>query len=94
MTAATRGIEERNGHSNTYQMMSANLSDRDGEIGTVLEYQSDWSEWFAWRPVRLYMTGRLAWLRPIHRRSVVKYGLTTWDFTDQPEAFATPAPVE
>ena len=73
-------------------MMTANISDHDGEIRTVLEYQSDWLEWFAWRPVRLYMTGRLSWLRPIYRRWVVKYGLTTCEYTDQPEMFVTPEP--
>src|SRR5581483_3210165 len=28
-----------------------------------LVYESDWKPWFAWHPVRLYMTGRIAWLR-------------------------------
>ena len=74
--------------------MTVNLSDRDGEIGTVLEYQSDWWEWFAWCPVRLYMTGRMACLRPVYRRSVVKFGLTGWEYTDQPEAFALPTHTE
>jgi len=56
----------------------------------ALRYESDWENWFAWRPVRLYMTGRLAWLRHIHRRNVRRSGISTCDYTDRPQEFATP----
>jgi hypothetical protein len=56
----------------------------------ALRYESDWENWFDWRPVRLYMTGRLAWLRTIYRRNVSRSGVSTCDTTDQPDQFATP----
>ena len=56
----------------------------------ALRYDRGWDSWFAWRPVRLYMTGRVAWLRVIHRRAVSRSGIATRDFTDQPDQFATP----
>ena len=56
----------------------------------ALRYKSDWENWFAWHPVRLYMTGRVVWLRHIHRRNVSRSGVATCDYTDQPDQFATP----
>ena len=56
----------------------------------ALRYESDWESWFAWHPVRLYMTGRHAWLRIIHRRNVSMSGIARCDYTDQPDQFATP----
>ena len=49
-----------------------------------------WRPWFAWRPVRLYMTGGYVWLRRIHRRGVTKNGLSMCDYTDRPEEFPPP----
>jgi hypothetical protein len=49
-----------------------------------------WQPWFAWRPVRLYMTGGYVWLRRIHRRGVMKNGLSMCDYTDRPEEFPAP----
>jgi hypothetical protein len=62
----------------------------DIEPPEALRYDSDWEDWFAWRPVRLYMTGRIAWLRVVHRRNVSRCGIATCDYTDQPDQFATP----
>jgi hypothetical protein len=45
----------------------------------------DWEPWFAWHPVRLYMSGRLAWLCRIHRRAIHRSGMAMWDYTDHPE---------
>lgn len=56
----------------------------------ILRYESDWESWFAWRPVRLYMTGQFAWLRHIHRRNVSRSGISTCDYTDRPDEFTTP----
>jgi hypothetical protein len=46
-----------------------------------------WESWFAWRPVRLYMSSRYAWLRPIHRRCVRKGVFMSCDYTDDPDAY-------
>ena len=46
-----------------------------------------WQPWFAWRPVRLYMTGRLAWFRRVHRRCVVKPVGQICEYTDSPDEF-------
>ena len=62
----------------------------DIEPPEALRYESDWESWFAWRTVRLYMTGGVAWLRPIHRRNVSRCGIVTRDYTDRPHQFATP----
>ena len=58
----------------------------------VLTIDSGWEPWYAWHPVRLYMSGRLAWCRLIHRRSIHRCGMAMWDYTDQPEQHANPAP--
>jgi hypothetical protein len=62
----------------------------DRQQSEALRYDSDWMRWFAWRPVRLYMTGGLAWLCFIHRRQVSRSGIATCDYTDRPDLFATP----
>ncbi len=46
-----------------------------------------WHLWFAWRPVRLYMTGQFAWLRQIHRRYVIRPVGTMCEYTDDPSTF-------
>jgi hypothetical protein len=51
--------------------------------------EGEWEPWFAWRPVRLYSTARLVWLRPLHRRWIVKFGLATCEYTDAPDQFPT-----
>jgi hypothetical protein len=45
----------------------------------------EWELCFAWHPVRLYGTGRFAWLRKISRRPVFigSFRLKT-DYTDSP----------
>jgi len=48
---------------------------------------SDWERWYAWRPVKLYMSGRYAWLRVIYCRCLHKNGIETCDYTDTPEDF-------
>jgi hypothetical protein len=62
----------------------------DRQQSDALKYDSDWESWFAWRPVRLYMTGGLAWFRFVHRRDVSRSGIATRDYTDRPDLFATP----
>jgi hypothetical protein len=52
--------------------------------------EGPWEAWFAWRPVRLYMTGRLRWLCAIHRRRVSKHGLDVHEYTDDPDAYPCP----
>lgn len=46
-----------------------------------------WRPWFAWRPVRLYMTGQFAWLRPLYRRRVIKPEGAACEYTDDPDEF-------
>ena len=46
-----------------------------------------WHPWFAWHPVRLYMTGQFAWLRQVYRRHVVKPVGTMCEYTDDPGEF-------
>jgi hypothetical protein len=46
-----------------------------------------WEPWFAWRPVKLYMTGHYAWLRRIYRRTVVKTAGSNCEYTDDPQEF-------
>ena len=46
-----------------------------------------WQPWFAWHPVRLYMTGQIAWLRQIYRRHVNKHVATICEYTDDPGEF-------
>ena len=46
-----------------------------------------WHPWFAWRPVRLYMTGQFAWLRQVYRRHVLKPMGATCEYTDDPREF-------
>lgn len=46
-----------------------------------------WEPWFAWRPVKLYMTGHYAWLRSIYRRTVVKTAGSNCEYTDDPGEF-------
>lgn len=52
-----------------------------------------WELWYAWHPVRLYMSRRLTWMCWIHRRAIHRSGMAMWDYTDQPEMHADP-PVE
>ena len=46
-----------------------------------------WHPWFAWHPVRLYMTGQFAWLRLVHRRYVTKAVGSICEYTDDPIEF-------
>jgi hypothetical protein len=50
-----------------------------------------WMSWFAWIPVRLYMSPRMAWLRVIYRRNVRIHGISSCDYTDQPDEYPCPA---
>ena len=59
-------------------------SQAEGGISIV---QQPWEIWFAWHPVKLYMTRRYCWLRTIHRRCVIKNGLESCEYTDQPEDY-------
>gem|GEM_PF-6157637 len=52
-----------------------------------------WQPWFAWHPVRLYMSSRHAWLKPLWRRCVDKNGVECCDYTDTPEKFPDPGAV-
>jgi hypothetical protein len=55
---------------------------------TIIALQVDpWHPWFAWRPVRLYMTGQFAWLRLVHRRTVTKAVGSICEYTDDPAEF-------
>jgi hypothetical protein len=49
--------------------------------------EGEWERWFAWYPVRLYMTSRFAWLKTIYRRCVTKADMETCDYTDAPDEF-------
>lgn len=49
-----------------------------------------WEPWYAWHPVRLYMSGRLAWLCRIHRRAIHRCGMAMWDYTREPELHPDP----
>jgi len=49
-----------------------------------------WEPWYAWHPVKLYMSSRLAWLCWVHRRAIHRSGLAMWDYTDDPELHADP----
>jgi hypothetical protein len=62
-----------------------------GADGSITQHP--WASWFAWRPVKLYMTRRYCWLRTIHRRCVTKNGFQSCEYTDRPEDYpgATPA---
>jgi hypothetical protein len=46
-----------------------------------------WQPWFAWHPVRLYMTGQFAWLKRVYRRHVIKPVGATCEYTDDPGEF-------
>jgi hypothetical protein len=67
-------------------------SDSIPQSGTTSEnpyitLEGGWEPWFAWYPVRLYMTGRFCWLRRIYRRCVAKAGIKSCDYSDQPDEF-------
>lgn len=49
-----------------------------------------WTAWFAWLPVRLYMSPHFAWLRTIHRRNVRLHGIESCDYSDTPEEYPSP----
>ena len=81
--------------------MSDGVSDGPAGIGAVpvtegppkpppITIDGSWEPWFAWHPVKLYMSGRLAWLCRIHRRAIHRSGMAMWDYTDQPEMHADP----
>ncbi len=55
-----------------------------------LTIDSGWEPWYAWHPVRLYMSWRLVWLCKIHRRAIHRSGMAMWDYTDRPERCADP----
>ena len=54
---------------------------------SVLVALMPWEPWFAWHPIKLYMSRQYAWMRWIWRRSVDKNGIDGCDFTDAPEDF-------
>ena len=49
-----------------------------------------WEPWYAWHPVKLYMSSQLAWLCWIHRRAIHRSGMAMWDYTDRPELHGDP----
>ena len=56
---------------------------------------TEWAAWFAWRPVRLYMNGKIVWLRWVFRRCVTHAsGFSTCDYTIEPEQFPRGTPSE
>lgn len=56
---------------------------------------TEWAAWFAWRPVRLYMDGRIVWLSWVFRRCVIHAsGFRTCDYTLKPEEFPRFVPAE
>lgn len=54
---------------------------------TAALHVDHWQPWFAWPPVRLYMTGKFAWLRRVYRRCVTKPVGTVREYTDSPAEF-------
>jgi hypothetical protein len=47
-----------------------------------------WQPWFAWRPVRLFGTSRIAWGQNIFRRAVRRdYARPLMDYSDTPARF-------
>lgn len=63
------------------------MSDSLAEPAVAILEVAHWEAWFAWRPVRLYMTGQYAWLRPIYRRTLVKTAGACCEYTDDPNEF-------
>jgi hypothetical protein len=61
----------------------------DGVRSIVFD-EEPWQSWFAWHPVKLYMTPHYAWLRMIYRRCVTKNSVVICDYTDTPAEFPTP----
>jgi len=60
---------------------------------TAISEVTEWTPWFAWHPVRLYMTGRTAWLSWMFRRCVIHAtGFRTCDYTTEPDEFPLAAP--
>jgi hypothetical protein len=53
----------------------------------ILTTMGEWERWFAWHPVRIYMTPRFAWLSTIYRRCVTKGFIESCDYTDAPDEF-------
>ena len=64
----------------------------DQDPGAIIE-MTEWAAWFAWRPVRLYMSGKTAWLSWVFRRWVVHAsGYRTCDYTMEPDEFPRSVP--
>ena len=61
------------------------LSELEPDVTAI--HVDAWKPWFAWRPVKLYMTRRFTWLRFIHRRTVLKTAGGTCEYTDDTECF-------
>jgi len=56
---------------------------------------TEWAAWFAWRPVRLYMSGKIVWLNWVFRRCVIHgNGFETCDYTLEPDEFPRLVPAE
>jgi hypothetical protein len=66
------------------QVVAESSCDR---LPPIQSFQGKWERWFAWHPVRLYMTSRFAWLTTIYRRCVTKGDVASRDYTDSPEEF-------
>jgi hypothetical protein len=73
--------EAGNGHA-----AAAAETSHDG-LPPIQTFEGEWESWFAWHPVRLYMTSRFAWLTTIYRRCVKKGNIESCDYTDAPEEF-------
>ena len=64
------------------------------QIASIIE-MTEWAAWFAWRPVRLYMNGKVVWLGWVFRRCVIHAsGFQTCDYTMEPDEFPRFVPTE
>jgi hypothetical protein len=61
----------------------------DASASPIFTIDTGWEPWYAWRPVKLYMSSRYAWLRVIYRRCLHKNGIEACDYTDTPDNFPT-----
>jgi len=65
----------------------------DAVQGNAIEAsETAWEQWFAWYPVKLYMSTKYAWRRRIYRRCVTRAGFTSRDYTDSPDQYPRHVP--
>jgi hypothetical protein len=64
------------------------------QVPSIID-MTEWAAWFAWRPIRLYMSGKIVWLNWVFRRCVTHgNGFQTCDYTTEPDEFPRLIPAE